>query len=247
VILVDRLGARFFTYHLGELQETHGFMGEELQKLKLGKGSSAVGMRGGSGGGRHESEVAVRNLRDAAAAASSFFQNKPIRRLFLGGTPETVALFRDELPKQLQSCVAGAFQMDMNAGEHEVRDVTLGLLHEANAQREKKLVKDLLALHAQGATATLGLDDTLQAISERRVQLLLLSDGYRVPGYLHAESGFVVSNLARSPLSDRELTAVPDVVDAAASLTLAQGGRIEVVADDPDLEQAGHIGAILRY
>ena len=49
VILIDRVGARFFSFHLGELQAMEGFMGEEVQKLKEGRGSAAVGMRGGVG------------------------------------------------------------------------------------------------------------------------------------------------------------------------------------------------------
>lgn len=37
VVLVDRVGARFFEYHLGELQYTEGVMGEEVRKLKKGE------------------------------------------------------------------------------------------------------------------------------------------------------------------------------------------------------------------
>ncbi len=248
VILIDRLGARFFEYHLGELQATEGFMGEDVRKLKKGGGSSAVGMRGGQGGGRHEDEVAQRNLRDAASAAEAFFRDKQARRLFVCGTPETVAQFRGMLSKQLQSRIAETCTMDMNAGEHEVRERTLKMLHRSNEEREKKIVKDLLAAEAaSGGTAALGLDETLQAICERRVQLLVLCDGFQKPGYVHEESGLVVANLAKSPLSEKELTAVPDVIDAAVTFTLAQGGRIEVISENANLEEAGCIGAMLRY
>ncbi len=125
VILVDRVGARFFEYHLGELLVTEGVLGEDVRKLKKGSGSSAVGMRGGArgaqGGNRHEEEVVQRNMREAANAAGRFFEGKPIRRLFLGGTAENVAQYRELLSKQLQSCIAGTFAIDMTAGEHEVR------------------------------------------------------------------------------------------------------------------------------
>lgn len=247
VILVDRLGARFFEYHLGELEATEGFIGEDVRKLKKGGGSSAVGMRGGLGGGRHEDEVAQRNLREAAAAAEAFFRDKKARRLFICGTPETVALFRGMLSKQLQSCVAATCAMDMNAGEHEVRARSLEMLRQINDERETKLVADMLATAARGGNATLGLDDTLQAVCDKRVQLLVISDGYQTPGYIHEESGLVVANLARSPLPEKELTAVSDVIDTAVTYTLAQGGRIEVISENPDLEQAGRIGAMLRY
>ena len=247
VVVVDRVGARFFEYHLGELQETDGYMGEDIRKLKTGKGSSAVGMRGGQGGSRHEEEAVQRNLREAATAANLFFNRKPIRRLFLGGTAETVSQFRDLLPKQLQSCVAGAFAVDMDSGESEIRKRSLALLHEANEEREKRLVQQMITNHAKGGAATVGLDETLQAISDKRIQTLIISDGYRTPGYVHDESGFVVANLARSPLTEEELTAVDDVIDAAVMQTMNQGGHVEVISDNPDLEKIGRIGAILRY
>lgn len=247
VILVDRVGARVFEYHLGELQATEGTMGEDVRKLKQGRGSSAVGMRGGVGGARHEKEVAQRNLRDAAVFANQFFADKPIRRLFLGGTAETVAQFRELLPKQLQSCIAGTFSIDMNDSEHEVRQQTVQLLKNANEIREHKLVNSLITTHARGGNAVIGLDETLQAICEKRVETLIISDGFNKPGYVREDSGFVVANLAKSPLSDRELTPVNDVIDAAVAQTMTQGGHVEVITGNPELEGAGQIGAILRF
>ena len=247
VILVDKVGGRFFAYHLGELQESNGYMGEEIHKLKDGRGSSAIGRRGGTGGASREEENARRNLREAASAAVDFFSSKPIRRLFLGGTAENTAQFRDLLPKQMQSCLAGTFAIDMNAGEHEVRKEAIQLLQAANAAREKKLVETLLGTQASGGQAVIGLDDTLEAVSNRRVQTLLISDGYQMPGFVDFSSGFVVANLAKSPLSDKELTAVDDVIDSAFTLSLSQGAHVEVIRDDPNLDQAGKIGALLRF
>ncbi len=247
VILVDRVGARFFAYHLGELEDSNGYMGEEIHKLKQGRGSSAVGRRGGTGGASREEENARRNLRESAAAAADFFANKPIRRLFLGGTAENIAQFRELLPKQMQSCLAGTLTIDMNAGEHEVREEAINLLQAANTEREKKLVKSLLDAQAGGGNAVLGLDNTLEAISNRRVQSLIVSDGYQMPGFVDHSSGFIVANLAKSPLSERELTAVDDVIDSAFTLSLNQGAHVEVIRNDPDLDNAGKIGALLRF
>ncbi|NHZ72494.1 MAG: hypothetical protein GWP17_05370, partial [Aquificales bacterium] len=238
---------RFFEYHLGELVVTEGIMGEDVQKVKKGRGSSTVGMRGGQGGGRHEDEVVQRNLRDTAQAAGKFFENRPIRRLFLGGTSETTGQFKELLPKKLQSCLAGTFNIAMTANEHEVRQHTVNLLAEANDEREKKLVDKLVGMQAGGRTAVIGLDDTLQAVSDKRVQTLIISDGYRAPGYIDGDSGFVVANIARSPMSEQELTEVEDVVDLAVSATITQGGHVEIISDNPALEEAGRIGALLRY
>lgn len=250
VILVDRVGGRFYEYHLGELQAADSYTGEEVRRIKDGVGSSAVGRRGGNsgpGGGKHEDEVALRNMRECAAAANQFFAERPIRRLFLGGTNENVAQFRDLLSKQLLSCLAGSFPMDIDAGESEVRQRALNLLREVNAERESKLVDRLLTLNAQGANAVVGLDETLQAISEKRVDTLIISDGFRVPGYIQDSSGYLVANLTRSPLAESELAEAADVVEAAVAQTVSQGGHVEVIAENPYLENAGRIGAILRY
>lgn len=251
VIMVDRVGGKFYEYHLGELQANDSFNGEVVRRIKDGGGSSAVGRRGGGtsgpSGGRHEDEVAARNMRDCAAAANQFFATRPIRRLFLGGTSENVAQFRDMLPKQLQSCLVGSFPMDIDAGEPEVRQRALSLLQDVNAEREAKLVERMITLTAQGANAVTGLDDVLQAISDQRVETLIISDGYRAPGYRHDASGFLVANLASSPLAEAELVEVADIVETAVSQTVSLGGHVEVISDSSDLEDVGRIGAILRY
>jgi peptide subunit release factor 1 (eRF1) len=252
VILVDRVGGRFYEYHLGELQASDSYTGEDVRKMKDGGGSSAVGRRGGGdssgpGGSKHEDQVVSRNMRETAAASSRFFANRPIRRLFLGGTSETVAQFRELLPKQLQSCLAGTLSIDVDAAEPVIRRQALDLLGEVNAEREAKLVERLVTLHARGANAVGGVDDTLQAISDKRVETLIISDGFRLPGYFDAASGYVVADLARSPLTEQELTAVEDIIDTAVAQTVAQGGHVEVITDNPALEDIGRIGAILRF
>lgn len=247
VILVDRIGARFFEFHLGELQETRGTMGEDIRKLKHGRGSSATGMRGGVGGARQEDEHAQRNMREAAEEAGRFFAKKDIRRLFIGGTAENVAQFRDMLPKRLQSTIAGTFAMDMDAGKQEVREHTLEMLHKLNAEREQLLVdKMLTAAHDSGSAVT-GLKHTLKMVSDGRVDTLVVSDGFRAPGFRHPSSGYLSTSDDDDLFGESTFENVPDVVDEAVKRTMEQGGNVEVISDNPKLENAGRIGALLRY
>jgi len=204
-------------------------------------------MRGGKSGARRESEAIDRNLRQAADAATDFFDGTLIRRLFLGGTSKTVAKFSDMLPKQLQSCVAGTFTINANATVAQVQEQALALLLAANERRECDMVASMITAAAKKGNGVAGLDDTLQAVSDNRVQTLLVSDGFRTHGYVQRDSGFVVANLVRSPLTEEEMEAVDDVVETAVSRTLLQGGHVEIISDHPDLDAVGKIGAILRY
>ncbi len=252
-IVVDKVGARFFHYHLAELQEKAGAMGEEIRKTKQGAGSgragastSATGSRGGQN--RYEEEVVQRNWREIADAATRFFAGKSIRRLFLGGTAENVAQFREHLSKQLQSRIAGTFTIDMNAGEHEVRNQTIKLMQQANARREELLVENMITSAAKGVNATLGLDKTLKAIGEGRVQTLVISDGYRTPGFVHNGSAFLTAHEdEEAPYGQGSWQPVSDVIEAAVHRTMEQGGQVEIISENPQLQEAGKIGALLRY
>ncbi len=253
VIVVDRIGARFLEYHLGELQDSAGTMGEDVRKLKLGGGSArgggtstTTGQRGGQGG-RHEEEVVQRNMRESAAAAQQFFANKPIRRLFIGGTAENIAQIREYLSKQLQSRIAGTFPIDMTAGEHEIRDRSLDLMQQANTEREKKLVNQMITIAAKGGNAVIGLDPTLKTVSEGRVQTLIISDGYRTPGYADEEANFLSAYEGNSSSFSGPIVKVDDVIETAVSKTIEQGGSVEIISDNLELEQIGRIGALLRY
>jgi peptide chain release factor subunit 1 len=248
VIAVDRVGARFFEFHLGELQASGGTMGEEVRKVKHGGGSSTTGVRGGQSGARAEDEAVQRNMRETAVAATQFFSDKDIRRLFLAGTTETVSQFRELLPKRLQSCIAGTFPLEMTAPEQEVRARSLALLHEANNEREKRLVNSLITMAAKADHAVVGLDNTLRALGDGRVQSLILSDGYRAPGYLNTTAGYMVARQEEGIAgSGEELTPLDDVIEMAVTRTLEQGGHVEVISDNAELERAGRIGALLRY
>lgn len=245
VILIDSVGARFFEYHLGELRETAGTMGEDVRKGKRGSGSSVMGMRGGQGDRDDETQV-MRNMRDAAEEAARFFNRRPIRRLFIGGTPANVAQFRELLPRRLQSCYAGTFPIDMDASEAQVREQSLALLRKINADREEKLVQKMVTAAAAGGPAVVGLGPTLRMISDGRVDTLVISDGFRAPGYLHS-SGYLSASTDEELFSDNGFHPVEDIVEEAVTRTLEQSGRVEYISDNSDLESAGRIGAILRY
>jgi peptide subunit release factor 1 (eRF1) len=80
------------------------------------------------------------------------------------------------------------------------------------------------------------------------VQTLVLCDGFRVPGYRHESTGFLVTDERQSKqLGEAPLAPLEDVVEAAVSRTMEQGGHVEVISDNMELERAGRIGALLRY
>ena len=249
VALVDRQETRLFSFHLGELREEESMVGERVKRLKKGGGSSAgPGRRSGSGG-RHRamSEQIDRNMKAAAEFASNFFAESKIRRVLIGGTDDNVALFRSNLPKSWQSLIVGSFPMNMSASHVEVLKRTMEIGKEAEKRRIKKLVDDLITAVAKGGQAVVGLEDTLSTIKGNRVNILIVTEGYREAGYRCVECGNVLTTDQSCSICGGKVEAVADVIDLAASAVLGLGGDVEVVQPSTKFDEVGNVGAILRY
>lgn len=249
VVLVDQEGARLFLFQLGELQETSGTLGEEVKRMKHGRGSAA-GRRGGvtARTGRREEETAQRNLREAAELTAKFCAGGRCGRIILGGTEQTVAQFQEMLPKDLQEQVVGSFPAVMTASETEVLDPSLKIIAEVEREREKELVESAITAAAKGGAGVIGLADTLGAVYEGRVHILLVAEGYRAAGYRCQQCGYIAAQAKKKcPFCGSRVEQIDDAVDLIVRGVIDQGGQVEVVRDSPALEKAGHIGALLRY
>jgi hypothetical protein len=249
VALIDKQGARMFYFHLGELREQEGLMGEGVHHTKRGGGSQAHGRRGGTAGQtQYVEELAERNLRDAADFAAHFFSENNVRRVLIGGTEENIAYFRGQLPKSWQSLVVGAFPVAMTASHAEVLERAMRIGQEAERRREQRLAEAVVTGAAKGRGGVVGLEDTLAAAHQGRAQTLLYHDGYRAAGARCAGCGHLTTHPAEAcPYCGGAYEAIPDAVELAVHRVLQSGGDIEVLHDDAVLDPAEPIAALLRY
>jgi len=249
VVLVDKQGARLFHFHLGELQEQEGMMGELIRHTKRGGGSAATGMRGGVAGQTdHVDEMADRNMKAVVDFAVKFFTEKNLRRIVIGGTDENVALFRTQLPKAWQSLIIGSFPMNMNASHVDVLERTLKVGEEAERRRQGMLLDIIVTGAAKGRGGVVNLEDTLHALREGRVQSLVIRDGFRAAGYRCKSCGYLSSlPMGNCPFCDGETEDVPDAVELAVRQVMAAGGDVEVLHNGQEAAGFDKIGALLRY
>lgn len=246
---IDRQGARLFSFHLGELREQEGVVGEAVKHTKRGGASAVPGRRGGVAGlTNYEDEVVERNMKDSVDFAVSFFEEKHIRRVLVGGTDDNVSLFLTLLPKTWQSLVVGSFPMSMTASQAEVlaRAMQVGL--EAEQHRETRLVESVVTVAAKGGGGAVGLADTLEAVHDGRVQTLLVSEGFREAGYRCKGCGYLSTQFTETcPVCGGQFEHISDAVELAVAAVLKHGGEVEVMHDSPALVKAGRVGAVLRY
>lgn len=249
VVLVDKQGARLFYFHLGELREQEGVMGETIRHTKRGGGSQAAGRRGGTAGQTdYTEEMADRNIKEVIEAATRFFSENNVRRIAIGGTDDNIALFRSHLPKSWQSLVIGTFPINMTASHVEVLERAMQIGREAEHRREALLVDAIVTNTAKGRGGSIGLEDTLDALREGRVQSLVICDGYRAPGYRCKSCGHLSSRpMGSCPFCSGETEQIPDAVEVAVRQVMRSGGEVEVLHHDPTPKGFEKIGALLRY
>jgi peptide subunit release factor 1 (eRF1) len=249
VVLVDKQGARFFYFHLGDLQEKEGLFGESVRHTKRGGGSTAAGRRGGIAGQTdYVEEVTERNMREAADAAVKFFAEKNVRRIVIGGTEDNVAMFRTLLPKSWQSLVVGSFPISMVATKNEVLQKAMEIGEAAEHRREAQLVNAVITNAAKGRAGVVGLQGTLDAIREGRVQTLVLLEGYRQPGNRCTSCGYISSQpMETCPYCGGKAEQIPDAVELAVRQVMRSGADVEVLHPEQISNGFDRIGAILRY
>lgn len=249
VVLVDKQGARLFHFNLGELIEQEGIVGEEVKHAKRGGASTIPGNRGGSGAeSGYEDELVDRNMKNSAEFAVKFFESKHVRRIVLGGTEENVRNFQALLPKSWQSLIVGSFSLPVSASHVEVLSKALQIGQEAEVIREKKLIDTAITAAAKNKGGTVGLENTLAAVSNHRAQTLLIKEELHSVGIRCKECGFISAHqLATCPLCNSATDKVLDVVDVAVRAVLQSGGDVEVIHQSDELDKVGKIASVLRY
>ena len=249
VAQVDQQGVRLSLFEMGELRASDGHVGEDVRKLKKGRGSSGgPGRRGGAPiSGRHEKEVIQRNIRDNVEATQRFWRRHKPQRLVIAGAEPTVRLFCEELPKALQEQVIGTFSADLTAPELEIRDRSLEILQLVEEGRKRSLVGAVFTAAAKGRGGVIRLADTLGAAHEGRIQTLVVARGYHEKGYQCQNCSFITDHaLEKCPFCEGAFAEISDATEALVMKVMEDGGKVEVVADDPKIAEFG-VGALLRY
>jgi peptide subunit release factor 1 (eRF1) len=244
VVIVDRQRARLFRFELGELTE-HTEVFDAVprggdQAGHPGQGSRSAHVQ------RHSEEVAHRHLKHAADVAFTELQAHPIDHVILGGPHEVVAEFEGHLHPWIAQRVVARLVISAAAGPDEVRQAALAVEAAVTRRDEAALVGRLRDAVGTGAGVA-GLAATLAALVERRVDLLLISDGYEPEGWRCPSCRYLGPIGRRCPVCANPMDLVDDVVEEAVEEALANKCRVQIVRENADLDVLGRIGALLRF
>jgi peptide chain release factor subunit 1 len=169
-----------------------------------------------------------------------------VQRLIIASPEEMRGEVERTLHSYLRDRVAGWLDLDVRARPAEVSREAAAIIERDEREREHEWLERLKSGVGRHARATTGLADTLAALNERKVQALLLQEGFRAEGFASPGADFLSAEGGRSPRGE-ELQKRDDVVESALESALEQSAEVVVMRHHPDLESLGSIGAVLRY
>ena len=242
VLLVSKEAARIFEAHAGELTEHSDLFAAVIKRHAQGGWKQDKLQR------RHETQV-HNHLKHAAEAMLDFFQERELERLAVGVSDELWPELEKVLHPYLRERFAGRFPIDLTAAtSNEILDRVDAMDRERELGFETRLLDSLGPELEAGKSWVGGLDDVLAALNERRVDLLLVEEGYSEPGRRCGSCGTVSFGEQTCPSCRLNMQPVPDIVDEARELAVRQDARLLTVgAGHPAMAQAQHIAARVRY
>lgn len=244
VLLVDEQRARMFIFEMGELVDR-----SELFEAKP-RDYDSLGLhdRGGyDKAAHHVEELVAKHLRHAASVAFEVFQEHGFEKLTIGAPDELVHTLESMLHPYLRERLCDRIEVPVTANVEEIRQAALAVEAKVERQREAALVAKLRQNVGRGDHGVAGLDDTLRALVERRVDVLFVSDGYRESGWRCGRCGYLARKGPSCPVDGSRMDRVDDIVEEAVDAAFRQSCRVEVCVDNADLDVLGRIGALLRY
>jgi peptide subunit release factor 1 (eRF1) len=243
VALVDKKRARITTLRFGAIEHRRELEDDVPGKQATGGWYSLAQARIA----RHHEDHVLRHIKRTVAALLEELRARPFDRLLLGGPPEAVALLRHHLPPPLKLRLAGDIHLPLFAGDEEIVRAALGAAARAEREAELAAVEGLIGARG-GVRVALGLDATLAALNDRRVErMLLLNDFAHAGGHCPSCDRLVLS-ADRCPLCHGSVRPLDNLRESIVRTALGQGAVVEVVGGPAAerLAAEGGVGAWVR-
>jgi len=242
VLLVDKQRARMFVFELNELVDK-----SELFDA-LPRHDDDAGDRDRGDALRSHLEAATHaHLKRAAAVAFEAWKQHPFDHLVLSAGPEVSNEIENDLHSYLKERIAARVNLPANSPESAIVAAALEVEERLEREREAAMVERLRAAAASGRAGVTGLAPTLAAVNERRIDTLVVSDGYEAEGWRCDGCGHLAAKGPSCVTCKGEMRKVDDVIEEAVEAALLQSCHVEMCVDNADLDVAGRIGALLRF
>ena len=240
VAVVGREQGHLYRLEAGRLREIGDHFEEQPGKHDQGGWSQARYQR-------HIEKLVQEHLKDVAEVLDRSRRRLQVPKIVIVGSEETRSEFIDELSAEAREAVVGWAPAEAHAGPAQLLNAVTPVLAKAEARDEEEVLARWREEAGKGARASSGWEQTLEAASDARVELLLFQEGVDHRAYRCPACGRAATSGGSCPLDGTTLEETDAGLDLAVHQTLAHGGAVWAIRHHSDLAPAEGIGALLRY
>lgn len=225
---------------------------EEIQGEKTNR--SQVGGWSQARYQRHIENFHLQHAKETVEELEKIMRDGKIEHLVLCGDEATIMpILRPQLSKETDEKVIAVLNMSQYASEAEIREQTREAIGIENAVKDKECVERVFNTAKSAAGfGTLGVEETLAALSNGQVKDLVLSANFEAIKYNTKEVEKVLEDYAPgddNSTSDELPVAAEkrQIGDELIIRALNSAAKIVFIEDNSLLEEEGGVGAVLRY
>lgn len=245
VALVDRQKARLFDLRLNELHEREGLF-QSVERH--GRSDGYAGYDGGHAQRRVDDEV-LHHYKNIAEHLREAADKGMFDRLIVGCNDAHWGDLQAQLHPYVRQRLLGRFSGEvMNMSLDRLRDEADAILRKSLAERRNNLVREVMAAAKSNSRGVTGLRRVLRSMEQGEVQTLFIHENFLAHAVECLNCGHIDAHMVRNcPLCGRETRQLEDVCEAIIPSAIRRDIELFYVKDDPELERAGNIAALLRF
>jgi peptide chain release factor subunit 1 len=240
VVVVGRERGRFYRLRGGRLEELVDHTEEQPGQHDQGGWSQARYQR-------HIETLVHDHLKEVAEELDRVVRRLHGPQVVVISSEETRADFDDLLSKDAAAAIVGWTHAEAHAQAPELLELATPVLERWRAEQEQAALERWREEAGRDGRAAAGWEQTLEAASDGRVDLLLFQDGADHPAVRCPRCGRVALEDGKCPLDGTSMERSEEGLDLAGHQTLLHGGSVWAVQHLQDLEPVEGIGALLRY
>jgi len=246
IVLVDRVKARIFELHYGELSQK-----PDLYFGDLPASGRSDGFRGYEAGHRerHVENEVMHHFKQFADSLDLLLRSDHFELLLVGCRDEAWPEIAPHLHNEVKRRLVEKFLIDPGtASAQEVREHADHLLSSYMKTQEQLLLREVIGEAQRNGRGAVGLRHVLTALERQEVQRLLVSRDFEAEAVECIHCRHLDTRIVRTcAVCGRETREIKDVSDALVDLALRNGAEINFIDGDANLENAGRVGALLRF
>jgi peptide chain release factor subunit 1 len=196
---------------------------------------------------RHIEKLVQEHLKGVAEELDRSKRQLRAPKIVLVCSEEMRSEFTDALSAEVRESLVGWTQAQAQAGPGAILQAVAPVLEAAESKDEAEVIERWREEAGRNARAASGWEQTLEASSDARVELLLFQDGADRPAYRCPACGRAAVSEGSCPLDGTRLEPTDSGLDLAVHQTLANGGAVWAIRHHQDLAPVEGVGALLRF